>query len=688
MASAFGEWQLRTLKGTSVSRNAHTGCVFRNGNKLYLFGGCGPQTSGTIHEVDPETGAVHMLEAAIQERYSHSATIVGDSMFVFGGKNFFVRINELYEFSFVTKAWTFIRASGTAPSPRSSHTGVEYKDSLFIFGGLFSQPPAPDRFFNDLFEYIPGSKKWVPWKTGPEGPDSDMPPPMSNHTAVVVGHSMLVFGGFTGTEKLDTLYKFNFDTRKWKLVHVEGPSPPPRFCHTAVVHDGNMYVFGGRTDAGAMNDFWEFDCTQERWRCMRSIGSVPDPRYVHVACVMRDVMVVHGGFANHDALGDLYLYTFPPRTQASLVAIEEAVGPAPFVETITDTPTPLSPAQLAASYQPESAAAAGAVSPSPPPTSPPPAAGAPEGARKLSAGKNPPVPPPSIADPPPAPPAERRKSVQGVAPPSPALTSPQGPGVPAPLVVGDALASMPSTLLLHGSVVSPVPPTPLASGGAVGGGQLGAPVVAPVAAVPVPAAATGALVTHFRTLSSDLMSMVDDKDNADCYIKTSRTLVHAHGAIIRARCPALVPLLIPRDPLDALEAKLRKLQVAEGSASEEASTACIEEMSNFVDKCPDCELEEHLLRCLLAYIYTDDVQDERADPPMLVALYAAAERFQLARLKALAYESMMERVTPQVVAAMVQSARVWKLKKLETNLTAWLSKANQLGIVAGGGAKP
>jgi hypothetical protein len=46
------------------------------------------------------------------KRYYHSATLIGDSIYYFGGKDFAVRINELYKYDIMKHSGKIVNASG------------------------------------------------------------------------------------------------------------------------------------------------------------------------------------------------------------------------------------------------------------------------------------------------------------------------------------------------------------------------------------------------------------------------------------------------------------------------------------------------------------------------------------------------------------------------------------------------
>jgi len=60
-------------------------------------------------------------------RYRHSSSIIGNSLFVFGGIGTNQqKFNDLHEYNFDCRKWIYIESMGTKPSARTFHTSVSY----------------------------------------------------------------------------------------------------------------------------------------------------------------------------------------------------------------------------------------------------------------------------------------------------------------------------------------------------------------------------------------------------------------------------------------------------------------------------------------------------------------------------------------------------------------------------------
>ena len=95
------------------------------------------------------------------------------------------------------------------------------------------------------------------------------------------------------------------------LAAVGAASPPPgRHDHTAVVAGGALLVFGGRGAGGApLNDLWKFTVATQEWVQLPSPPAA-EPRFGHSAAVVGHAMLVYGGYleATADFTTQLWSY--------------------------------------------------------------------------------------------------------------------------------------------------------------------------------------------------------------------------------------------------------------------------------------------------------------------------------------------------------------------------------------------
>ncbi|KAK9459920.1 uncharacterized protein V1516DRAFT_467098 [Lipomyces oligophaga] len=142
-------WQaIRPLADISPSVRAnHTTTVF--GGKLYLFGGTnGQECFNDTWSFDPadcqwtQLDCVGFLPKPCER---HSAAIVGDLMYVFGGRSADGReIGSLTTLRLSTNRWFTFQNMGPSPSPRAGHSMTVSGSKIFTIGGTSDGGAVPE----------------------------------------------------------------------------------------------------------------------------------------------------------------------------------------------------------------------------------------------------------------------------------------------------------------------------------------------------------------------------------------------------------------------------------------------------------------------------------------------------------------------------------------------------------------
>jgi N-acetylneuraminic acid mutarotase len=143
-------------------------------------------------------------------RTGHECIYYKDKIYLFGGMDDDDRRNDLYSFDIYSSRWDLMIAQGDLPTPRSGARGAPHMDSLYFFGGYSKQS---GEYYNDLFRYDLNRKRWeLLHTTGEPGPSI-----RTDHSMVIYGNSLYVFGGYDGTSRFRDLYKCSIrKSFKWK----------------------------------------------------------------------------------------------------------------------------------------------------------------------------------------------------------------------------------------------------------------------------------------------------------------------------------------------------------------------------------------------------------------------------------------------------------------------------------------
>jgi len=160
----------------------------------------------------------------------------------------------------------------------------------------------------------------------------------TEHTTVVEGDCMYVFGGYSGTGYENSVLVFNFSTNAWSTMEAKGDIPAPRSAHTSVVMGKSMFVFGGWNGSHCMNDLYELNLVTQTWSRVEYTGEMPCTRCSHGAIVYEDgastVMSIFGGYAIEKAgdthkgyLNDLYEFRLDTKSWKKTRTTGEAPSP-------------------------------------------------------------------------------------------------------------------------------------------------------------------------------------------------------------------------------------------------------------------------------------------------------------------------------------------------------------------------
>ena len=234
-------------------------------------------------------------------RQAHTATVYGDSMYLFGGERASYEYSDLWRYQFASDTWTFQSVkNSTAALARHDHSAVVYGDGLYVYGG---RNPAP---LGDFYVY---SFREGTWRA------LDTPSEMGarfGHAAVVVDGKMLVHGGYGSTEGtlLQELWSYDFSAGgSWTLLGPRAGSfgannigtvrdaitfpmaiPSARFSHGAVSVSNALYILngaGGETMYEDVASVWVYDPAAKAW-------SLPSASYDSLTKVSRYDAAISG----------------------------------------------------------------------------------------------------------------------------------------------------------------------------------------------------------------------------------------------------------------------------------------------------------------------------------------------------------------------------------------------------------
>lgn len=174
------------------------------------------------------------------ERSLHAATVLQDSLYVFGGYDGLSRVNDFYEFHFPSKCWREI----ITLRPNHNHHHPDDDDNNSdegligggaagggvggavvgmggVNGGVAGAGAGGNRgrdvghHHHQQPQQLAGAHALLGTVVTATG---TVPSPRDRHAAVAYRSSIYIFGGFDGTSRVSDLYEFNVDRLVWREV--------------------------------------------------------------------------------------------------------------------------------------------------------------------------------------------------------------------------------------------------------------------------------------------------------------------------------------------------------------------------------------------------------------------------------------------------------------------------------------
>ena len=136
------------------------------------------------------------------------------------------------------------------------------------------------------------------------------------HSVVLHNNNMIIFGGRHSQRILSNIYSLDFTSLSWSKIEPCGNSPPARDSHSAIIYnDSDMIIFGGNGTSGKLNDLWNFNFNDKKWTKISGSGKSPSSRDGHLtSLIYNKYMMIYAGLDNEDnVVHDIYLFDIENR---------------------------------------------------------------------------------------------------------------------------------------------------------------------------------------------------------------------------------------------------------------------------------------------------------------------------------------------------------------------------------------
>ena len=139
---------------------------------------------------------------------------------------------------------------------------------------------------------------------------SEHPSKRWGHSVILYNKSMIIFGGHHLQRSLSNIYAFDFTTLTWSKIEPFGNPPPARDSHSAIIYNNiDMIIFGGNGSTGKLNDLWNFNLNEKKWTKINAEGTAPSVRDGHLSSLLYNkYMVIFAGLNDKDEFAkDIFL---------------------------------------------------------------------------------------------------------------------------------------------------------------------------------------------------------------------------------------------------------------------------------------------------------------------------------------------------------------------------------------------
>lgn len=203
----------------------------------------------------------------------------------FGGTGRHARRNDCLLFDPFSGTVATLTVNGSPP-PRVGHTSSLVGDLMFVIGGRAD----PANILDDLWMFDIAKTEWkLVCST------DKVFAPRHRHAAAAVGSKIYVFGGLNNDMLYSSLHVLNTDSFQWEEIHASGEWPCARHSHSLAAQGSKLYLFGGYNGERALGDLYSFDVKKCHWSKVKTSGKAPYPRFSHSMFVYKDYLGIIGG---------------------------------------------------------------------------------------------------------------------------------------------------------------------------------------------------------------------------------------------------------------------------------------------------------------------------------------------------------------------------------------------------------
>ncbi|GER44932.1 tRNA wybutosine-synthesizing protein 2/3/4 [Striga asiatica] len=277
----------------------HSACALNPEKKIVIFGGFGGigrhSRRNDVLILDTDSGKLDIVavEGAPSPRLGHTCSLIGDSLYVIGGRADPVNIlNEVWVFNMTKKEWKLLQCSGSFFPPRHRHAAAVVGLKIYVFGGICDDSILSSTYVLDTCTF-----EWSEIKS-----HGGQPGARHSHSMDTKDSKLYMFGGYNGERALGDLYSFDVQTGQWSKLKTSGQSPNVRFSHLMFVYSKYIGILGG-CPVSERREMFLLDLQSKSWTNI-AVKSIQEGLLVRSTInVVGDDLIIIGGGASCYAFG-------------------------------------------------------------------------------------------------------------------------------------------------------------------------------------------------------------------------------------------------------------------------------------------------------------------------------------------------------------------------------------------------
>ncbi|KAG5438883.1 hypothetical protein PCANB_002213 [Pneumocystis canis] len=165
-------------------------------------------------------------------RTNHIMITYQENLYLFGGTNSNQWFNDVWVFDYKNLSWKEVVCNGCIPQPREGHSASLIDDIIYIFGGR----GLDGSDLGDLIAFKITTSRWYIFQN--MGPS---PSPRSGHTLTSFGQKIIVLGGEGSLNKTEDLsISYVLDTSK---IHYPPEISIPNLISSPMIKSGSLLPF-------------------------------------------------------------------------------------------------------------------------------------------------------------------------------------------------------------------------------------------------------------------------------------------------------------------------------------------------------------------------------------------------------------------------------------------------------------